>query len=237
MNDTVQSITWRGRKVPYTIRRHGKRIFPGVNVLPGGKVEVLAPPDFNRDAAEALVAEEAAWIVQRLEGVVRGYTAAPHEFLTGESVAYLGREYRLKVLPGQTGEMKLKHGCLEIPVQKETQQAVRAALVSWFRAKAEGRLPQRVAAWHEVVGGPMPPVVIANQQKRLASCDREGTIHLNWRLIQVPDWMVDYVVVRQLVHLRHPRRGRAFWQAFERVMPDCRFHSEALRQEEPGLFW
>ena len=237
MNDTLHSITWRGRKVPYTIRRHGKRIFPGVIVLPGGKVEVLAPPDFDRDAVDELVAQEAPWIVQRLEGVVCGYAAAPYEFVTGESVAYLGREYRLKVLPGQTGRMKLRYGCLEVPVRKETRQAVRGALVSWFRGKAEERLPGGVEAWHEAVGVAMPPVVIANQRKRLASCDREGTMHLNWRVIQLPPWLTDYVVVRQLVHLRDPRQGRDFWQAFERVMPDCDLRRGALQREKPGLFW
>ena len=234
MDDTEYSITWRGRRIPYSIRRHGKRIFPGVIVLPGGKVEVLAPPDFDHASAGELVTEEAPWIVQRLAGIVCRYAAAPHEFVTGESIAYLGRSYRLKVLPGESGRMKLRHRCLEVSVETETRQAVRAALASWFRGKAEERFPQQVEAWHEVVGGPAPTVVISNQRKRLASCERDGTIRLNWRLIQVPDWMTDYAVVRQLVRLWHPGPGRDFWQAFERVMPDCRFRREALRREEPG---
>ena len=111
---------------------------------------------------------------------------------------------------------------------------------AWCRGsagKAEERLPARVEAWHEAVGVAMPRVIIANQRKRLASWGRDGTMRLNWRLIQVPDWMVDYVVVRQLVRLRHPRQGRDFRQAFERVMPGWDFLGKALRREEPGLFW
>ena len=237
MDDTEHSITWHGRDIPYAIRRHGKCIYTHVSVLAGGKVEVLGPSDLDHGAADVLVAEDAPWIVQRLEGVVCGYAAAPHAFMSGESIAYLGRSYRLKVLPGETGRMKLKHRCLEVPVRKDTRGAVRAALVSWFRSKAEERLPGRVKAWHQVVGGPMPPVVISNQRKRLASSDRDGTMRLNWRLIQLPNWMVNYVLVRQLVRLWQPRPGRDFWKALERVMPDWRFRREALRREEPGLFW
>ena len=236
-DDTERSITWRGRRIPYSIRRHGKCICEHVSVLASGKVEVLGPSDLNHAAADVLVAEEAPWIVQRLEGVVCWYAAAPYEFVTGESIAYLGRSYRLKVLPGETGRMKLKHRCLEVPVRKETRGAVRAALVSWFRGKAEERFPQQVKAWHEVVGGPMPPVVISNQRKRLASSDRDGTMRLNWRLIQLPDWMVDYVLVRQLVRLRHGGRGRTSREAFERVIPDCDLRRGALQREKPGLFW
>ena len=237
MNDTEHSITWRGRKIPYTIRRHGKCIYEHVSVLAGGTVEVLGPPDIRREAADALVAEEAPWIVQRLEGVVCWYAAAPHEFVTGETIAYLGRSYRLKVLPGETGRMKLKHRCLDVPVETETRQAVRDALATWFRGKAEVRLPRHVEAWHEAVGVPMPPVVISDQRKRLASWGSDGAMRLNWRLIQVPDWMMDYVVVRELVRRQHGRRGPAVREAFERVMPDWRFRREALRREEPGLFW
>ena len=198
---------------------------------------MLGPPDISREAADALVAEDAPWIVQRVEGVVGWYAAAPYAFVSGESIGYLGRSYRLKVLPGESGRMKLKHRCLEVPVRKETRKAVRAALVSWFRGKAEERLPGRVEAWNEVFGDPMQPVVISNQRKRLASWGRDGTMRLNWRLIHVPDWMVDYVVVRQLVQLQHGRRGRAVREAFERVMPGWDFRGEALRREEPGLFW
>ncbi len=237
MNDTVHSITWCGRRIPYSIRRHGKCIYTHVGVLAGGRVEVLGPPNISRETADAAVAEEAPWIVQRLEGVVGWYAAAPYAFVSGESIGYLGRSYRLKVLPGETGRMKIKHRCLEVPVQTETRQAVRAALVSWFRGKAGERFPERVEAWHKIVGGPMPPVVISDQRKRLATSDRDGTMRLNWRLIQVPDWMTDYVVLRQLVHLRHGPRGRTSREAFERVMPDWRFRREALRREESGLFW
>ena len=237
MDDTERSITWRGRRIPYSIRRHGKCIYTHVSVLAGGKVEVLGPSDLDHGAADVLVAEDAPWIVQRLEGVVCWYAAAPYAFVSGESIGYLGRSYRLKVLPGESGRMKLKHRCLEVPVREETREAVRGALKSWFRGKAEERLPARVEAWHEAVGVAMPRVIVANQRKRLASWGRDGTMRLNWRLIQVPDWMVDYVIVRELVQLRHGRRGRAVREAFERVMPGWDFRREALQREGPGLFW
>ena len=65
----------------------------------------------------------------------------------------------------------------------------------------------------------------------------DGTMRLNRRLIQVPDWMVDYVVARRLVWLRHGGRGRTSREALERVMPAWRHRGEALQREPPGLFW
>lgn len=86
MDDTERSITWGGKNIPYTIRRHGNCIFTHVSVVADGKVEVLGPADLHRDAADARVAEEAPWIVQRVEGVVGWYASAPYAFVTDASI-------------------------------------------------------------------------------------------------------------------------------------------------------
>ena len=114
--------------------------------------------------------------------------ASPREFVSGESVLYLGRHYRLKVDPRATGDAKLRGGWLHVPALGEVQKTahVRAALVSWFRRQAAERLPERVEAWRSKVGTPMPRVIVADQQKRWGSCNQRGTIRLNWRIIQVP---------------------------------------------------
>ena len=83
----------------------------------------------------------------------------------------------------------------------------------------------------------MPRVVIADQQKRWGSCNRNGIIRLNWRIIQAPMRLVDYVVVHELVHLRHGGHGRDYWKAVGRVMPDYERRREDLRQRGVDLAW
>ena len=119
---------------------------------------------------------------------------------------------------------------------RQTAQ-VREAVVSWFRRHAAKRLPERVAAWRPKAGVPMPRVIVSDQQKRWGSCDRNGTIRLNWRIIQAPMRLVDYVVVHELVHLRHRGHGRDYWQAVGRVMPDSERRREDLRRRGVGLSW
>ena len=153
---------------------------------------------------------KAAWIVQRLRHVQsHDLPSSPREFVSGETVLYLGRHYRLKVHSNETGEAKLRGGWLHVPAPAGARRTahVRAALVSWLRGHAAVRLPERVEAWRSKAGVEMPRIVIADQQKRWGSCDRNGTIRFNWRIIQAPMRLVDYVVVHELVHLRHRGHG------------------------------
>jgi hypothetical protein len=68
----------------------------------------------------------------------------------------------------------------------------------------------------------------------------EGKVHqipLNWRVIQAPLALVDYVVAHELTHLEHPNHTAAFWAAHGRAMPDYDARKERLRVSGPELEW
>ena len=90
---------------------------------------------------------------------------------------------------------------------------VRDREIAWFRRHASERLLEPVEAWRSKVGVAMPPVVVSDQQKRWGTCDRNGTIRLNWRIMQTPMRLIDYVVVHELVHLRHRGHDRGYANA------------------------
>ena len=109
--------------------------------------------------------------------------------------------------------------------------------MSLFCRRVMESLPERVEAWHAKAGVPMPRVKVVSQAKRWGSCDQAGTIRLNWRIIQAPMRLVDYVVVHELVHLRHRGHGREYWQAVGRVMPDYERRRRDLRERGAFLVW
>ena len=69
-------------------------------------------------------------------------------------------------------------------------------------------------------GVPVPNVVVREQRRRWGSCDAHGTLRINWRTIQAPARLIDYVLGHELVHLRIQTHGPAFWRELGRAMPD-----------------
>ena len=237
----TSTVAWGETQLTYTIRRSTRRKKTvAVTVDPAGAVLLLAPEHLTTDELDEIVSRKAGWIVRRLRHAKsHGPPLAPREFVSGESVLYLGRHYRLKVNPSEAGDAKLRGGWLHVSAPKGPRQTahVREAVVSWFRRHAAKRLPEHVAAWRPRAGVPMPRVIVSNQQKRWGSCDRNGTIRLNWRIIQAPMRLVDYVVVHELVHLRHRGHGRTYWQAVGRIMPDYERRRDDLRRCGSELAW
>ena len=88
------------------------------------------------------------------------------------------------------------------------------------RALASVELVARVAELAAKYQFSVQRVTVRNQKSRWGSCSRRGTISLNWRLIQTPISVRDYIILHELAHLRHMDHSSRFWQEVERLCPE-----------------
>jgi len=102
----------------------------------------------------------------------------------------------------------------------DTQADLQPAIQKHLLALATEEMPLRVmelAALHRVN---VSRVTVRNHKSRWGSCSRRGTISLNWRLIQSPGFVRDYIILHELAHRRQMNHSEKFWQEVERLFPD-----------------
>jgi predicted metal-dependent hydrolase len=104
-----------------------------------------------------------------------------------------------------------------------------------FRMRARAELPGRLLAVAAEHGLTVARISIRNQRTRWGSCGRDGHICLNWRLVLMPDWVRDYVLVHELMHLRKMDHSPAYWRLVAAACPEYRAAREWLRRNGPGL--
>jgi predicted metal-dependent hydrolase len=76
---------------------------------------------------------------------------------------------------------------------------------------------------------------VRNQKSRWGSCSRRGTISLNWRLIQAPAFVLDYIILHELCHLEHMNHSRRFWRQVEHLYPGFKAAERWLKQHSSLL--
>jgi predicted metal-dependent hydrolase len=86
-------------------------------------------------------------------------------------------------------------------------------------AKALVELPARLRELAAQHGLAVARVSVRNQRSRWGSCGRDGHICLNWRLVRMPDWVRDYVLLHELMHLRRMDHSPAYWKLVEEACP------------------
>lgn len=226
--------------IAYTIHRGRRQKTVAVAVDPLDGVSVRAPHSTPVEELDNIVHRKARWILdKRLKQEDLPPPPSPREFVSGETFLYLGRQYRLKLERATRAParcVRLIGGWLHVPAAPGAE-AVRDLLVAWYRAHAARRLPERVPAWAPLLGVEPTNVLIRDQRKRWGSADGAGVIRLNWRVVQAPMRLVDYVVVHELVHLRYPDHTRDFWAALGGVMGDYEARREGLRRLGRAMVW
>jgi len=106
-----------------------------------------------------------------------------------------------------------------------------------MRARASKELPGQLRALAADHGIAVKSISIRNQRTRWGACSARGSITLNWRLMLVPDFVREYVMIHELMHRRELNHSRRFWK---HVMAACPRHREArqwLLTEGRHLFW
>jgi predicted metal-dependent hydrolase len=65
-------------------------------------------------------------------------------------------------------------------------------------------------------------VFIKNQKTRWGSCSGKNNINLNINLIRLPDELIDYTILHELVHTRVKNHGRRFWDQMDKLVGDAK---------------
>ena len=120
--------------------------------------------------------------------------------------------------------------------QWEAGRANRQVITDQMRqegiAKAKEVIPRRVAYYAARMGltGRYNRITIKEQKTRWGSCSTKGNLNFNWRLMLMPDRLLDYVVVHELAHLYEMNHSSRFWRIVEGQIPDYKERRELLNQ-------
>ncbi len=175
------------------------------------------PRGGSREFALEFVRQNRAWIEQEIERRAAASTLAG-TWRDGSVILLHGEEVKLTVqVVGELALVRFGEHVLSVPAETVD---VRPAVENYLWSLAEKELLPRVeqlAEQHQIT---YRRVIIRNQRSRWGSCSPKQTISLNWRLIQAPPTVRDYMILHELMHLREMNHSARFWRAVEAACPD-----------------
>ena len=202
-----------------------------LRIRPDGTLRVTIPRGGSQRSAEAFVTEHRRWVDEERVRVASRY--APVEWYAGETVPLRG------VATSITIEQKAHRFALfagmRVRITAETVN-LRPAVETVLRQIATRELIPRLRTLAAEHGLTVARVTVRNQRSRWGSCSTSGVIALNFRLVQMPPWVSDYVLLHELMHMRQQNHSRRYWRLVEQVCPDFRAAEEWLRVDGKALF-
>lgn len=220
----------------FEVRRSGKRKTVGLTVDRGGELVVHAPEAAGADELERWTRKKLVWVHQKLaikqELAPKGREP---EYVSGENFHYLGRAYRLVLVARQRAPLAFDGW--RFGLRKDARSAAPEHFRRWYIGTGSEWVTRRTHFLMRKMGAEPSKIELRDLGFRWGSCGNSGAVLLNWPLLQLRVRLADYVICHELVHLREPNHGPAFWRLLESVQPDWRERKRELAEKARTLYW
>ncbi len=218
-----------GQAIAYCVKRSARRRAITLTIDENG-LRVAAPRRASLRRIEMLLLEHANWIVRKL-AEWRARRPPPLAWRNGSRLMVLGDALTLECDPAYSVIARAQDRLL-IPLDPLVDAfTLQARVVEWLRQSALACFRERAAHYAPALAVTVPSIRLSNAKTRWGVCYPAGRILLNWRLIQMPLALLDYVVVHELAHLRHADHSPRFWNEVGRVMPDYAERRRSLQRD------
>ena len=202
-----------------------------LRIRPDGTLRVTVPRGGSRREAEQFVLRHQRWIARErgralVEHAPRAWQHGSEILLNGEPVCIRveQREDQTVITFGQRRIVRGSHQMFARRLNTICDRSPETELVARLHV---------LAAEHGLKVG---KVSIRNQRSRWGSCARNGNIALNFRLVQMPPGVRDYVLLHELMHMKQQNHSPKFWRLVEGVYPAFREAERWLRTTGKSLF-
>lgn len=228
----LRETTVDGSAVRYTFRRRRRKSI-GFTIDRRGLI-VSAPRWVTLAEVDEAVQEKAGWIERKLiewDAFEERRASLDTAWEDGGVLRYLGTDVTLRIVENATDQPVLDNttspATLWIGVTGEADPSnIKVMVEAWCQARAREHLGERLEFYADRLGQHPRRWHLSNAKTQWGSCNADSVIRLNWRLIHLPEPLLDYVVAHEVAHLRELNHSRRFWDLVEVLMPG---HDEAKK--------
>ncbi|MCP5276434.1 MAG: M48 family metallopeptidase [Burkholderiales bacterium] len=233
----LRQIRLAGQDIDYQVK-HTRRKTIGLKIDHEG-LQVLVPFDFPFESTAidigSLLQSKSNWILKKL-AKWRNKKLCSRDRIQQSKTAYplLGDLWKPEIKEtGQIHMMPVVGNTETKPSNLEsyfTPEQIQKWINAWYQQQAIICFSRRIIFYADKLNVPKPSFKLTQARTRWGSCNSRGIIRLNWRLVQLPQYLVDYVVAHELCHLIEMNHSRRFWKLVATIYPDYQRARAELRE-------
>jgi predicted metal-dependent hydrolase len=232
----------------WTLELRPRRRRLGLIINPGGHIVIAVPPDAPTDEVLQFIDAKRQWIAINV-AKSKANTATPRvlALADGEDVQYLGDTYRLRLNDASAAtsiDPEVYGGIRYLVVPRQRAQPDRGrSLISWYQREGTRWAQDRAEQWlgHLRLNDNAPSIQTRDLgARRWGVYRRTGhRVELHWPLFQLPDLLVEYVLVHELIHATRPPgkpHGREWQARMTAALPHWRLMKKELNRRGASLW-
>ncbi len=215
-------------KLDYKIQYSNRKTL-NISVERDRSVVVRAPENLSLERIEEIVQSKRNWIKDKINHSQK-YTVdfKAKEFVSGEALLYLGRNYQLLVIDEAVEGIRFNQS---FTISKSNQENANQLFKEWYLAKALEKITPLAKKYASNLGVEYNRCKTSEMKYRWGSCTPKNNIIFNWRIIKAPMYVLEYLVAHELVHLIEQNHTPEFWNILSIQVPNYEKAKKWLKEK------
>jgi predicted metal-dependent hydrolase len=215
MNDHIEI----GGMIVYVQQKPIKHVHLSV-YPPNGDVRISIPEHMNEQHVRAFVSTKLSWIKKEQKKMLQQDRETQRLYVSGESHYLWGKRYLLKVVEGKKDIWIAGNKIIFVCPKGVSTQYKRDAFACWQRKMVRTEIEKILPHWEITLNVCVNDLIIRSMRTRWGSCTHKNAIiRLNTELVKKPKECLEYVLVHELIHIKHPNHKREFQNEIQRMLP------------------
>ncbi|MBM76979.1 MAG: hypothetical protein CL846_00710 [Crocinitomicaceae bacterium] len=213
-----------------------------ISIRPFKGVKVSVPYFVTFKYALKITNQRIDWITKNLKKIKSSENGLTKFNL---NTTFKTRNHFLKIIQIESKEIKYSicknETIVYIPINYDinselAQNEIRKAIEETWRKEAKEILPNRINYLAKKHGLNYQNIRIKNTKSRWGSCSYKNNINLSLHLMRLPDYLIDYVILHELVHTKIKNHSKDFWAMLEEVSFQSKKHDKELKNYRIGIY-
>ena len=233
MSVSARTIEIEGRQVSYTItRKRIKRV--NMRIKTSSSFAVSCPYYVPESEIDRFIQDNIPFLVKGMKKMHEREQEEEKNSSTedGSLIRLFGKELFLEIIPSARNRIEYDDNCLFVfSIHSDDPEYIKRKLDLWKRQTLKDLVFELCMKTEKRMGMESPSgIMFGNYKSFWGECfPAKGTLKFSYRLIEKPLDVIEYVVVHEYAHFRHPDHSRAFWSEVSFYDPDYKEHRQALK--------
>tara|TARA_B100000768_G_scaffold165901_1_gene168835 strand:- start:850 stop:1566 length:717 start_codon:yes stop_codon:yes gene_type:complete len=205
-----------GSNINYELIKKNRRTI-SLKITPEGLV-VCAPILMTKYKINQLLQKKSKWIQKKL--LLTSYNEEPFEIQNRVKFKILNKELEITLREGENNISIEGSRCTIHFNNLSDHLKLNKIFKLWIKNYALNYFTRRIKVLSRENNLKVSAILISNARTRWGTCNSRKEIRLNWRLIQAPAFIIDYVICHELSHLKFMNHSSDFWQQVQLLFPN-----------------
>lgn len=192
-----------------TIKRSFRKTI-SIEVRTNSEVIIRAPKLVPKLYINSFIENHKAWISKKLSAIENNpYYRNLFKVEEGHHIYFLGEVYKIRNTQNHKAKIHLSENECQLSISNAENDYKR--IITFFKKSAQDHLKKRIHELSDILNLSFNNVRITSAKTRWGSCSYQNNINLSYRLMMLPEKVIDYVIIHELVHTKIKNHSKQFW--------------------------